>query len=428
METRRYRPLRRRILGEFLEPRCLLSAVGFVAHELVRPNDASRPTSVYATDLDGDGDMDVLSASLGQKIAWYENRDGKGAFGEGQVITTESSHVDFVHGDDFDGDGDIDVLVGYRDGIAWYENTDGKGKFGDRTVISPELSAASVNTADLDGDGDVDVLAGAVWYENTDGKGTFHAQVIDTVHHLYCCVKTQSVDVDGDSDLDVLSVYHIGIFDGEIAWNENLDGNGSFGVPQVIATQIDAPGAPIYSAAADLDSDGDVDVLFSKLVWYENADGNGGYGGEQVIGVLAGVGWTVALLASDVDGNGNADVLVASFDTIAWYENTDAKGSFGPPHVVTVLADIPTSVHVADLDSDGDVDVLVASRDDRISWYENRLVGDADDDGEVSFDDFLALSANFGQTVDAVWEDGDFDGDGAVGFADFLLLSDNFGD
>ncbi len=35
--------------------------------------------SVYAQDLDGDGDMDVLSAShIDDKIAWYEN-DGSGA-------------------------------------------------------------------------------------------------------------------------------------------------------------------------------------------------------------------------------------------------------------------------------------------------------------------------------------------------------------
>ena len=42
-------------------------------------------------------------------------------------------------------------------------------------------------------------------------------------------------------------------------------------------------------------------------------------------------------------------------------------------------------------------------------------------------DDFLLLSAGFGTTAAAKWEDGDFDDDGAVGFSDFLGLSANFG-
>lgn len=51
--------------------------------------------------------------------------------------------------------------------------------------------------------------------------------------------------------------------------------------------------------------------------------------------------------------------------------------------------------------------------------------GDADLDGEVSFADFLVLSANFGEP--GGWSEGDFDFNGTVQFEDFLLLSDNFG-
>ncbi len=52
--------------------------------------------------------------------------------------------------------------------------------------------------------------------------------------------------------------------------------------------------------------------------------------------------------------------------------------------------------------------------------------GDIDDDGTVTFADFLILSANFGQTVDP-GTNGDIDGDGTVAFPDFLVLSANFG-
>ena len=43
------------------------------------------PWFIYAADLGGDGDLDVLSAS-GREIAWYENGDGLGSFGAQHFI------------------------------------------------------------------------------------------------------------------------------------------------------------------------------------------------------------------------------------------------------------------------------------------------------------------------------------------------------
>jgi hypothetical protein len=85
---------------------------------------ADAPYFVYATDLDGDGDADVLSASYADdKIAWYENL-GSGAFGAQQVITTAADAAVSVYATDLDGDGDADVLSASDndDKIAWYEN------------------------------------------------------------------------------------------------------------------------------------------------------------------------------------------------------------------------------------------------------------------------------------------------------------------
>ena len=82
--------------------------------------------SVYAADLDGDDDIDVLSASFeNDKIAWYENTDGLGNFGAQQVITTAALGAFSVFAVDLDGDGDPDVLSASfeNDKIAWYENT-----------------------------------------------------------------------------------------------------------------------------------------------------------------------------------------------------------------------------------------------------------------------------------------------------------------
>ena len=69
-------------------------------------------------DTDDDDDYQTYS-----KIAWYAN-DGKGQFGPQQVITTEAGGAMCVYAADLDGDGDLDVLsASYRDDkIAWYEN------------------------------------------------------------------------------------------------------------------------------------------------------------------------------------------------------------------------------------------------------------------------------------------------------------------
>ena len=87
--------------------------------------DADHARSVYSADIDGDGDMDVLSASRGDdKIAWYENTDGLGSFGSEQIITTDADHARSVYAADIDGDGNMDVLSASRgdDKIAWYKN------------------------------------------------------------------------------------------------------------------------------------------------------------------------------------------------------------------------------------------------------------------------------------------------------------------
>ncbi|MBI4878559.1 MAG: VCBS repeat-containing protein, partial [Planctomycetes bacterium] len=152
---------------------------------------ADQVRSVYAADLDGDGDADVLCASWADdEIKWYQNVNGLGVFYVGGVISTAADKAASVCAADLDGDGDADVLsASWADNkVAWYENTNGAGSFGAQQVISTAAKGPScVSVADVDGDGDADVLScsqldGKVaWYENTNGLGSFGAeQVIST--------------------------------------------------------------------------------------------------------------------------------------------------------------------------------------------------------------------------------------------------------
>ena len=121
------------------------------------------PASVFAADVDGDGDTDVLSASVcDDKIAWYEN-DGS------QNFTAHTHHHDQRGGNgcatsvfaaDVDGDGDTDVLSA----SSTTTRSPGTRTTAARTSpptpsAPPPNGACSVYAADVDGDGDTDVLS-----------------------------------------------------------------------------------------------------------------------------------------------------------------------------------------------------------------------------------------------------------------------------
>ncbi len=356
--------------------------------------------AVVAEDIDGDGDLDLVSTSFNNdRVAWFENTDGLGTFGAGQVISNSGEWPSSVEVADLDGDGDLDVLVTslLDDTVAWFENTDGAGSFGPEQVISNAADfARSVTTADVDGDGDLDVLAASqlddtvAWFENTDGLGSFGAEQVIT-NQAESAQSVVAADVDGDGDLDVLVA---SANDDTVAWFENTDGVGSFGAEQVITNlAINATSV----RAADLDGDGDLDVLAAAydgdtVSWFENTDGLGSFGVEQVITNLA--NGARSAIAADVDGDGDQDVLAAAYfdDTVVWFENTDGLGSFGAEQVITNAIDGPRWVTAADLDGDGDLDVAVATEvGGTVGWFENVGSSVLNNDTDVDGDPLTAI-------------------------------------
>jgi hypothetical protein len=76
--------------------------------------------------MDNDGDMDILSASqIDNTIAWYENDGASNPSWTASDITTSAEGAWSVFAADMDNDGDMDILsASYSDStIAWYENT-----------------------------------------------------------------------------------------------------------------------------------------------------------------------------------------------------------------------------------------------------------------------------------------------------------------
>ncbi|MBT3037295.1 MAG: DUF4347 domain-containing protein, partial [Candidatus Thiodiazotropha sp. (ex Codakia orbicularis)] len=338
----------------------------FTAHTITSA--ANGAASVTTVDMDGDGDLDVVSASQNDnKIAWYEN-DGSQNF-TAHTISTAASGAFAVTTADVDGDGDIDVLSASitDDKIAWYEN-DGNENFTAHTITLGADIAASVAAADVDDDGDIDVLSASVgddrivWYEN-DGNENFTTRTITSSAVGASFVTT--VDLDEDGDLDVLST---STFDNRVAWYEN-DGNENFTTHTVTTSATEAR----QVIAADVDGDGDLDLLSAsrssdKLAWYEND----GFENFTLHTITAAAGPVSAVAAADIDGDGDLDVISASYtdDNVVWFEN-DGSENFTANTIASVTGEA-FSVAVADMDGDGDVDVLATDdAADAVTWYEN---------------------------------------------------------
>eukprot|EP00854_Cymbomonas_tetramitiformis_P002677 gene2677-3451_t len=193
--------------------------MGYGGRQTVASNN-NNPEHLDAADIDGDGDIDVLCAlSTGSKIRWYRN-DNNGASWTQMPDIGSPQTARGVHAADIDGDGDMDVFSASHGDhtFAWYENTDGAGNFGSQQVIDSGIpngkSAQYVDTGDIDGDGDLDVVTagrscGVAWYENTDGSGTFGSRqeiVVPWNSDIpYQWMRAQAADIDGDGDLDVVA-------------------------------------------------------------------------------------------------------------------------------------------------------------------------------------------------------------------------------
>ncbi|MDC8000389.1 T9SS type A sorting domain-containing protein [Aequorivita todarodis] len=339
---------------------------------------------IIATDIDGDGYKDVASANeFGSNLTWYKNLDGHGTFGPENIIANLNQTF-FISDADIDGDDDMDVMaVSFaQDKIVWYENLDGQGNFSGQNIVSHTADGAyAVVAGDLDGDGDLDLiaaidLAGTVaWYENLDGLGNF--STIKIIDNTIGSPQFVSVaDMDGDGDLDVVGN---GTGTSKAYWIENMNGIGSFGTRHV----INNAGAYLNVVIpADADGDGDMDAFsaspFDKEVaWYENLDGLGNFGPKSTITDTLENAWTV--FAADLDNDGDMDVLATSVETfggeIVWFENLDGQGNFSSKKIISTEVQSPRSVLAADIDNDGDMDVIASSQnDDKIAWYENYTI------------------------------------------------------
>lgn len=397
-------------------------------------------------DLDGDGDLDVYLVQSGWNLAagpaanapgnrLYINR-GDGYFDAAKDMgqAGDRGYGMGVAAGDYDNDGDIDLYVTNLGPNVLLRN-DGTGRFDDQTAVAgvgdPGWSTAAV-FADLDRDGDLDLFVvnylnwslaierdcfyrgGPIYcaptaydtpamdrlYRN-DGDGTFtdvtseaglnrgFGNGLGTLAEDFNDDGLLDLFVANDRLVDQLWINQGGLrfIDEAEAWGCAVDDHGT-------------AKAGMGVAAADVDNDGDVDLLVVNLEsetdsFYRN---EGGY----FIDVTARAGIAISsrrrtrfgVVLADFDNDGRLDLYEANGkvegdpaavpdafaepnslfrgrdDGAGWvrFDPVQPPGGVDAPMVYTSRA-----LAVGDVDDDGGLDLLVVNRDGPVHLLMNRV-------------------------------------------------------
>lgn len=407
-----------------------------------------------AGDLDGDGDLDVISGENFGGLFYFENTGTaiEPAFSSASISgLADAGYLSRPALGDLDHDGDLDLLVGEQYGtFKYYENT-GTTTAPDfaSTTSLPGLTSLigwpSPVFGDVDGDGNLDVLAGDSngqihFFRNTGSfsNPAFSSTTLSGLDLSPILGPTRATpalgDIDGDGDLDVYS----GETDGQFVYFENT---GSVISPAFTTSQISGltdVGSNSVAALADIDRDGDLDLLagsfngdlrvFELVRSPVDFEGPGNTSGT--LPGLTNIGSYSTPAIGDIDDDGDLDVLRGMSDgsfVVFWNSGTPLSPSFSTAALAGVSPfGSQSSPTIGDLDTDGDADVLAGAFDGNFAYY----AGSAPGDPSFSTSSLAGLSdvgfysaPTFGD-IDA---DGDLDVISGVGGGGSLRLFENTG-
>ncbi len=390
-------------------------------------------------DIDGDGDLDILMGgdSRSNEVWWWENPapnfDVDGPWNRYLVKADgEPTHHDQIFGD-FDGDGQTE-LVFWNQGaealfLAEIPAQPRQDAAWPRTAIyswSDGADHEGLTAADIDLDGQLDIVGGGRWFKYEGGALFTPYEIDDSLRagrvatgqfiaggrpevvlgagdgrgalrwYRWDGVAWEGADLldvalEHGHSLDVGDINfdgHLDIFSAEMRLNQENeeakmrlflgDGDGGFG-EFVLAEGM----GNHESRLADLDGDGDLDILGKPYnwetpridIWYYEPGCRIAFNAWERHVIDEARPWTaIFVTTADFDGDGDPDVGTGAW----WYAN---PGVVGASWTRSAFGDGFNNLAAAhDFDRDGDVDVLGtkgegSAEDSTFIWAENSGAG-----------------------------------------------------
>jgi len=304
-----------------------------------------------AFDFDGDGDLDLLGIPTFFLPAQLARNDGRYRFAD---VSSSLPPVGIRAAVplDADQDGDLDLAIIPPNQVAFIALNNGAGSFSVGPSLPFSLPHVSVAAADRDGDGDIDLaMSGGALLGSCDriyvnnGGGTFVAGPVLDCPFLFHNVVASDIDSDGDVDLMFTG--------GGLHVYEN---QGSLTFVDTTATVVSASLANAQSVIAqgDFDGDGDEDFLADTNVVMVNV------AGVLIAGTTLPAQANVQSVAvADIDGDGDLDIARSGTATPVTLAINDGAASFSDAsNRLPSLTLSGWSVTLADLDGDRDPEIL----------------------------------------------------------------------
>lgn len=338
-------------------------ALSFTSHIIGVETGAVGVLGMAASDIDDDGDIDIVTAGSDGIKVYINNNDG--SFTVKLVDDVKGERAQVI---DLDKDGAQDILVTVRSttpSVRWYRNTGGIEFSGTSIGTGYEAKAYA---GDIDADGAPDIVTATTdgervtlqrWMNN--GTGTFTATTMGTGTGV---TAVTVADVDGNGYADIVT--------GGSAGLQRWDTADGYNWSRVDVD--DSNTGQTHLVVKDVNKDGRADIVVAEpagnmLLLYRNLDSTAFDRIEVGTGVDA-----VTVVPVDLDEDGDEDIVVAAQDdnSIFWYNN-DGSEEFTKTTIASSLQSV-FGVVVTDVDNDNDFDVIAGDHHQGIVyWYERVL-------------------------------------------------------